>query len=253
MYFFQFSKNGRRDLTTNKKKRKWAKPNNSTMNRISRAFDDIGNINMNWAGVPAFNWQMLLAEPCFSSRMDIVSDFCDMDNIKISLAIASAEESPAEKDIIDNSSILDEHIVDTLVTKYGSLETCYPYVLKFLFTDENLNKAAHKQTFWRIFGDIAVNNLKKNLEDYSVCPKCNAKIPSWATSHSCPKNTQGFYQCIDCGQICQRVNSKQQRCRECQDVHTIELRKINKKKTKSERKEREGKFTTFLEYRFKSK
>jgi len=183
--------------------------------------------------------------------MDIVSDFCDMDNIKISLAIASAEESPAEKDIIDNSAIIDEHIVDTLVTKYGSLEACYPYVLKFLFTDENLNKAAHKQTFWRIFGEIAVNNLKKNLEDYSVCPKCNAKIPSWATSHSCPKNTQGFYQCIDCGQICQRTNSKQQRCRECQDHHKSELRAVNRKKTKSERKEREAKFTTFLEYRYK--
>ena len=246
-FFFQFSKNGRRDKTTNcKHKRRWAKTNSSTMNRICKAFEDIGNINMSLAGVAPFNWQMLLSEPCLHSRTDIVSDFCDLDNIKVSLTIADAEESPAEKELIDNNSIIDEHIVDSLVKKYGSLEVCYPYIAKHLFADEGSAKSSHKQTFWRIFGDIAIANLRKNLENCSVCMDCGAKIPVWSESHICPKNIQGFYECIDCGKICERTNSRQQRCPDCQEHHRYDLKHINRKKTKKEREERGKQFTTFL-------
>ena len=252
MYFFQNSKNGRRDKTTNrKKKRQWAKPNDSTMNRICKTFDDIGNINMNWAGIPAFNWQMLLSETCLHSRTDIVSEFCDLDNIKVSLTITSAEESPAEKELVDNNTIIDEHIIDTLTRKFGSLEVCYPYIVKHLFTGDGAQKQSHKQTFWRIFGDIAIRNIRNNLKDCRICEECGAKIPSWATTHICPKNTQGFYECIDCGKMCERVNSRQQRCAECQEHHRYDLRHITKKKTLQEREERGRQFTTFLRSHYK--
>ena len=251
-FFFQFSKNGRRDKTTHKKKkRKWAKQNNSTMNRICKAFDDIGNINMNWAGVPPFNWQMLLSEPCLYNRMDIVSEFCDLDSIKVSLAIADAEESPAEKGILDNNSIIDEHIVYTMTEKFGSLEVCYPYIVKHLFAGEAVMKPAHKQTFWRIFGDIAVKNLRKNLQNYKTCPDCGAKIPAWAESHACPKNLQGFYDCIDCGKKCQRTNSRQVRCQECQEHHRHDLRHVDKVKALQEKRERAQLFTSFLQSHWK--
>ena len=251
-FFFQFSKNGRRDKTTNrKKKRQWAKQNNSTMNRISKAFDDIGNINMNWAGVPAFNWQMLLDKKCMHSRLDIIEEFCDLDNIKVSIAITNAEESPAEKEIIDNNTIIDEHIIDTLVSKFGSLEICYPYIVKHLFSGEGASKSSHKQTFWRIFGDIAIENIRNNLKDCRICPECGAKIPSWASSHSCPKDNQGFYVCIDCGKICERINSRQIRCSECQEHHRYDLRHISRKKNIKEREERGKLFTTFLQLRNK--
>lgn len=247
-HFFQFSKNGRRDKTTHrKKKRQWAKTNNSTMNRICAAFDDIGNINMNWAGVPAFNWQMLLSEPCLYSRTDIVSEFFELDSIKVSLAISSSEESPADKEILDNSIIIDEYITDTLVRKFGSLEICYPYIVKHLFADDGLAKPSHKQTFWRIFGDMAIENLKRNLENCTICSECGAKIPSWAVSHICPKDAQGFYVCIDCGKLCERINSRQQRCAECQEHHKHDLRKLNRQKTKREKEERGKQFTTFLQ------
>ena len=252
MYFFQYSKNGRRDITTHrKKKRQWAKPNNSTMNRICKAFDDIGNINMNWAGVPPFNWQMLLSEPCLYNRTDIVSEFCELDGIKVSIAISNAEESPAEKDLIDNNTIIDEYITETLVEKFGSLDVCYPYIVKHLFTGEELGKPSHKQTFWRIFGDIAIKNLKTNLKNCTECPACGAKVPAWATSHICPKNTQGYYDCIDCGVSCQRTNSRQQRCPECQQRHRYDLRQISRKRTQQEKMERERKFISFLPFRYR--
>ena len=249
---FKYTKNGRRDRTTNRKKpRKWAKENNSTMNRICRKFDDIGNINMNFAGVEPFNWQMLLLEPCFKTRNDIITEFCDLDNIKISLAIVNAEESPAEKDIIDNNSIIDEHITEVLSSKFGSLDVCYPYIVKFLFSDDGISKQAHKQTFWRIFGEKAVENLRENLEDYSVCSDCGMKIPHWCMTHVCQKNTQGFYECSDCGKMCVRTNSRQQRCSECQEHYRHDLKIIYRKKTQQEREERGKQFTTFLQSRSK--
>lgn len=217
------------------------------MNRICRAFDDIGNINMNWAGVPAFNWQMLLSEHCYDTRMDIVNEFCDLDNIKVSLAISNAEESPAIRELTDNNAIIDEHIVDTLTRKFGSIEKCYPFIVKYLFTGENVAKGSHKQTFWRIFGDIAIANIRKNLENCSTCNVCGAKIPAWSKSHTCPKSSQGFYECIDCGKVCERTNSRQQRCPECQEHHRYNLRHVTRKKAIQEREERERQFTTFLQ------
>ena len=251
-FFFQFSKNGRRDKTTHrKKKRQWAKQNNSTMNRICKVFDDIGNINMNWAGVAPFNWQMLLSEPCLHNRLDIVNEFCVLDSINVSLAIDAAEESPAEKELFDSKIIIDEHIVDTMERKFGSLEICYPYMVKHLFAGDSSSKQSHKQTFWRIFGDVAIANLKKNLANCTNCPDCGAKIPSWATSHTCSKNAQGFYECIDCGKLCERVNSRQQRCPECQEHHRYDLRHMSRMKSQREREEREARFTSFLQSRCK--
>ena len=235
-FFFQFSKNGRRDLTTNKKKRKWAKPNNSTMNRICKAFDDIGNINMNYAGVPPFNWQMLMTEPCLDSRMDIVEEFYALDNVKMSILINDAEESPTERENMGRYGILEEHISNALIKKFGSLEYCYPYIVKDLFTGENAGKAAHKQSFWRIFGQFAVANLRKNLNDYYTCFSCGTKVPNWVEHHTCIKTGKGFYECVDCGKLCERQNSRQCRCQSCQEEHRRKTQDESRKRRMKEGK-----------------
>lgn len=235
-YFFQFSKNGRRDMTTGKKKRKWAKQNNSTMNRICKAFDDIGNINMNYAGIAPFNWQMLITAPCLDSRMDIVEEYYALDNVKTSILINDAEESPAERDGIGRNNILEEHIVTTLEKKFGSLEYCYPYIVKDLFTGENASKAAHKQTFWKIFGKFAVANLQQNLNNCYTCFACGTRVPNWVDHHTCIKGGKGFYACVDCGKLCERQNSRQCRCQSCQEDHRRKSQEESRKRRKTERK-----------------
>lgn len=80
-HFFQYTKNGRKlSLSNEERKKKYAKPNGSVMNRICASFDDIGNINMNYAGIEPFNWQMLLSKPIDNQRPDIVSLFCKLDS-----------------------------------------------------------------------------------------------------------------------------------------------------------------------------
>ena len=162
-WFFQFSKNGRKDTPQNNK-RKYAESNNSTMNRICNAFNDIGNINLNYAGVPQFNWQMLLLKPCIGSHSDIPLLFCELDTSNLSSIIESQENAyTSEKQLINNYSIVAEDIVNEINKRYGSLDYAYPYVAKYLFAGEGMNKSAHKQMFWRVFGQIALM-FARNVE-----------------------------------------------------------------------------------------
>ena len=90
------------------------------MNRICRAFDDIGNINMNYAGIPQFNWQMLLSEPCTNSRPEIPELFCEMDSANIASVIESQETNYAnEKQLINGYSIVAEDIISKMTEKFG--------------------------------------------------------------------------------------------------------------------------------------
>ena len=224
-HFFQFSKNGRKDTPQNKKK-KYADPNDSTMNRICKAFEDIGNINLKYAGVPQFNWQMLMSGPCPDTHPEIPELFCELDSSNLSSVIASQENVYAnERQLINNYDLVAEDIVERLTEECGSIEAAYPYVAKHLFAGEGSNKSAHKQMFWRIFGDIALTNLKNNLLSCDECPECGMKVPNWVSNHVCVKNTRGFFQCIECGVLCERKSPRQCRCEYHQEVYSNEQKK----------------------------
>lgn len=246
-YWFQFSKNGRKDTPQNRK-RKYAEPNNSTMNRICRAFDDIGNINLNYAGVPQFNWQMLLDKPCPNSRPEIPELFCEMDSANITSVIESQESSYAnEKQLINGYAIVAEDITERMIEKYGSLKEAYPYVAKYLFAGEGMNKSAHKQMFWRVFGDIALENLKQNLANSDTCPDCGISVPSWVKNHQCIKNTKGFYECIDCGKMSERKSASQCRCEDCQEQYRSLQKKTRQRAKREMMKELLGKRISALQ------
>jgi len=235
-YFFKFSKNGRKDTPKNKNK-KYAPINNSTMNRICKAFDDIGNINLNYAGVPQFNWQMLMEGPCVNSKPEIPELFCEMDSA-ITTSIIESQDNPYAdgKQLINGYSIIAEDITDRMIAEFGSLEEAYPYVAKYLFAGEGAGKAAHKRMFWRVFGNIALDYLKFNLVSADTCNECGMKIPSWVRDHQCVKNTKGFYACIDCGVICERTNARQCRCPEHQEQYLLSTKRIKQRERRKQMK-----------------
>lgn len=234
-HFFQFSKNGRRTISLPiKSRKKFCKPNQSTMNRICTAFDDIGRINMNYANVPPFNWQMLMTSNREEYRSDAILLFCQMDNGSIpNIKDTIVYELEQEFRTSTLYEIISKDIVFELEKRYGSLEAVYPSIVKYLFAGANANKMIHKQMFWRVFGDIACEALEQNMTTYTVCEKCGMKIPAWSTTHVCPKNAVGFFECCDCGAWCERVNSRQCRCASCQaEFHRMKNNLINKTKYK---------------------
>ena len=246
-YWFKYSKNGRKNVPQNKNK-KYGELNGSTMSRICMAFSDIGNINMNYAGIPQFNWQMLLSEPCPNSKPEIQEMFCEMDNANKASVIESQDVSyTSEKQLVNGYAIVAEDIINRMVERYGSLETVYPYIAKYLFAGEGQNKSAHKQMFWRVFGDIALRNIKANLTNCDTCPSCGIKIPSWVKNHICIKNIQGFYECIDCGVMCERKNPLQCRCEGCQEKYRSITKKARQRERRELHKELIAKRTTVLQ------
>ena len=245
--FFQYSKNGRKNPPPGKKKRKYLAPNNSTMNRICESFDDIGNINLHIADVPPFNWQMFLNGPCDDIRPDICQVFCDMDNINLSSVIESRDYDYAtERESKSKYELLAKMIVEEMTDQFGPLEESYPYIVKFLFADKAVDKAVHKQMFWRVYGEIALKNLIKNLEQFNVCPNCGMKYPVWTDKHTCIKDSTGFFTCIDCGTVHPRMNSKQQRCDSCQEIYRRMTDAARKKTRYYQMKEEEKKRIGFL-------
>ena len=41
---------------------------------------------------------------------------------------------------------------------------------------------------------------------------------------------KGYYKCVDCGMVCERINASQKRCAECQKEHRRKLEKERKQK-----------------------
>ena len=245
-YFYAWSKNQRH--SGKNKNKKYAEPNNSTMNRICRAFDDIGNINLNYAGILQFNYQMLLPGPCMYSRIDIGEMFCELDSSNVIAKIKAQDAAYMnERVLIYDYNMVAEDIKNRLTDKFGPLEEIYPYIVEYLFAGEGINKPAHKQMFWRVFGDIALENLKNNLVNCDTCKDCQMKIPGWVRNHQCIKNTKGFFECINCHTIQERKNSKQCRCEECQKNFAIDQKKEKQRIRREIQKEIFEKRTSHLQ------
>ena len=232
-YFFQFSKNGRKqEHLRAKDKKQFAKPNQSTMNRICARFDDIGMINMNYAGIAPFNWQMLLAHNQIPYNIDAVKLFCEMDDANIANIIRAQEETDDyERTSTYAFDLVRDLITEELVKRFGNLEAVYPSIVKYLFAGTGATRAAHKQMFWRVFGEMAYRNLENNVKTCSSCSHCRMKIPTWVINHTCEKNISGFFECVDCGIWCERTNSKQCRCVLCQaEYRKTYVSQLNKKR-----------------------
>ena len=220
-WFFQFSKNGRHNVNDARgKKKKYLKPNESTMNRIWRKFSTIGRINLDMADVKPFNYLMMLSCRPNSVNYDAVNLFCEMDSSNFAnKLIASMEIDFMEQNKVKSYDILAEDIVRELTENYGELEEVYPSIVLYLFTEENLLKESHKLMFWRVFGDIACKNIESNLLNCFECQQCGIKTPNWYPVHDCPKQLAGFVTCCDCGKVTPRIHSRQQRCADCQAEH----------------------------------
>lgn len=222
-FWFRYSKNGRKALHAGKK-RKYLAANNSTMNRICKAFEDIGRIDLNRANIQPFNWQMYLSGPVKKYDPTIGELFCDLDRVNTANIIeASAIDYSKNKLQKANYDLLAELIQEELISRYKSLELVYPHIVQYLYFGPGMKKSAGKQMFWRIFGSVAVENLRNNLQSYTICEKCGAKIPAWAQGkHICPTELKGLMACEVCGRVFVRTSAAQKRCKDCQSVYTHE-------------------------------
>lgn len=241
-YWFVYSKNGRRKCNKDKK---YQAPNNSTMNRICRAFDDVGKASPYMSNIVPFNWEMLLMEPYKDQGNEAYKVFCRMDNTNLTNIIESRDLNyELDREQKAGYDRIEYMIRNEFIEKYGSIETVYPQLVKHLFSGTSLENKGHKKMFWRIYGQTALDAIMKNLENYTTCPNCGMKLPSWSTKHTCPTKMKGFLVCCDCHKVVPRLNSQQRRCEMCQKLYREEKDRQRKNKEYHEQKEKK-KRTTF--------
>ena len=233
--WFSSSKNARHAIANGKKK-SFKKANKSIMNRIYDRFSKVGNMNLNYAGVPPFNWEMLVSGPVDLYNEAAVEMFCSMDNSNLSNLIDASELSDLNERMNTASyDILRDAIQDRLIRAFGSLEMVYPSVVKYLFTGTNLDKQSHKQMFWRLFGPMAIENLERNLVACRICPACGMHIPLWSR-HTCGEAPRKMLICCDCGKTVLRTGPKQVRCTVCQKIYRASYKKeVNKQRDRSKK------------------
>ena len=208
------------------------------MNRICKQFDDIKNFNRKKADVQPFNYAMLMSGRVKQYNPKIGELFCDLDSMNLTNLIeASVIDYSRDKTAKAGYQLLAEMIISEITERFGSLEETYPHVVKYLFSGENASKSTGKQMFWRVYGSIALRNLKDNLKNCMICENCGAKVPLWDTEHTCQAQVPGFLTCGICGKVVPRMNSSQKRCMECQKNFSHESELIRKKETYLRRKE----------------
>lgn len=212
-YFFQFSKNGRR---SDNAPATYAKPNNSTMNRICAAFDNVGRLDFRMADVPPFDWRMLLNENDVGFNPAVVEAFIFAVQEGASCRISASQTLDLkEKSKLLRSNLMAENIISR-IEAIEPLESAYKSLVRYLFVDDNGPKVSLKQEFWKVFGSIAYERISNNLKNCVVCPRCRTKYPAWASDHVCPRKTLDVIECASCGKLVPKTNNRQCRCPECQ-------------------------------------
>lgn len=235
-HFFQYSKNGRKEI--GERKRTYAKPNDSTMNRICESFNDPYRINFNYQNLPRFNWQMLMTSDINECHQEAIEIFCRLDDTNISNFIESGQcIDVAEKTNAAGYDLLAEAIMSEFASHGWTTEDVYPTVTKYLFAGENAGKSSHKRMFWRVFGDIAVRNIIQNMNNHTICARCGMRVPNWTSVHECDLDDGKTFVCVDCGAICERTAPKQCRCTECQAEYRRAYTRNRNKRVRKEKKE----------------
>ena len=230
--WFAYSKNARH-AKSNGKKKAFKKANQSIMNRICERFSHVGNMNMNCAGIPPFNAEMMIDEPFNNYEDEAVRKFCEMDASNMGRLIENSEMNDFNDGLEATYDNVRDQITDTLINDYGSLENVYPSIVQHLFTGANMERQSHKQMFWRVFGDMAMHKLEKNLVACRICPTCGMHLPLWS-KHTCSEPQKKMLVCVDCGKTVERKGPKQTRCESCQKeykktYHTQLVRTLRKK------------------------
>lgn len=133
------------------------------------------------------------------------------------------------------------NILSEMAVLAGSVERACDMLVKHLFSRKTV---AHKSTFWLCFGDIVLENLKKNVPaDVVQCARCGKRMRRSAPNQLyCPKCVLGIYTpkgdhfrvCVDCGNefAVGAYSSRRVRCADCQKKHRKESKAKSRRKNK---------------------
>jgi len=157
-YFFIYAKNYKKDNVE--------QINNSVINRLEKIIPN-PILRFNLTNLEKFNYKMLMENPDVSIDQDLINLYEKLD-LKRKFLINQAEKN--------NNIVFLYHNIRKELIGGNNPEYVTDVLIKYLYESKKLN---YKTTLWECFGDIIVENLKRNLEclykGYFVCISCGAR------------------------------------------------------------------------------
>ena len=126
--------------------------------------------------------------------------------------IAKYEELDKQKRFMMNKNegnytYVYQYIREEILKVYNDPEYVTNVLVEYLY---NFKKSSHKTTLWESFGDVIVNNLKRNLAGTALCE--------------------------DCGVRFEVTKQRQKKCPECAEIIKIEKARLRKVKFNNKNK-----------------
>lgn len=175
------------------------------MNRICSQFEKPFKSNINMKAVPQFNWRMLSSGQPFESCQDVIDLYLELSNEN---NMIQPELDPVE--IVRRQQIADDEYRQRL-SEITDIETAYENILQYVF-DNAPSKIKYSTLFFRIFGEIYLRNLERNLCESRECEFCKRKVPLWE-NHDTNCELRGI--CSQCGNVYVKRKVNQCMCSDC--------------------------------------
>lgn len=207
--------------------------NNSVVNQLEHI---VPNKRMSFAAknIGVFRYQYMLSNPM--KQIELLSPVTDLYN-------------DVEKQYRYSISFYDDdsnfaYIRDNILKQFDELglerlDVC-DILVKYLFHSKNSRR---KNVFWMCFGDIVLENLKRNIPDGSIqCKKCGERFVPLSPQQKVCTNCSGYHplgkkklRCIDCGKEFEvdGIVKNKKRCNDCQAIHIRNYEREKKRRQRS--------------------
>ena len=207
--------------------------NNSVVNQLEHI---VPNKRMSFAAknIGVFRYQYMLSNPM--KQVELLSSVTDLYN-------------DVEKQYRYSISFYDDdsnfaYIRDNILKQFDEiclerLDVC-DILVKYLFHSKNSRR---KNVFWMCFGDIVLENLKRNIPDGSIqCKKCGERFVPLSPQQKVCTSCSGYHplgkkklRCIDCGKEFEvdGIVKNKKRCDDCQAIHIRNYEREKKRRQRS--------------------
>jgi len=143
--------------------------NDSTVNRIAKEINNIPQNRYDFSKVGNFRYDTMLRNKKIKINQIVIDEYIRLNNDMKQYCINKDKDKDKDSklaiwDILryDFSLFCDENNI-----KY---EDAVDMCIKYMFNKDNRNK--RKEFLFQVFGDVIVENLKKNLGNTIVCARC---------------------------------------------------------------------------------
>ncbi|UNC92734.1 hypothetical protein [Candidatus Contubernalis alkaliaceticus] len=187
-YFFRFAKD----------KDNVSKINDSTVNRICKNIEDIKQGDFDFSGTGKFRYDKLINNKKIEIDGRVINEYMRMK--EESQKYFFNEDSAKKEEIgIAVWSIMKDEFSLFCESINVKLEDAVDMIIKYIYKSNKKERDGRKELLFKVFGDVIVENLTKNLNGTIMCNCCGARAK---------KKSNRQKMCPGCAEKINRLNAK---------------------------------------------